>query len=44
MLPNELCKLTVFSVELYNSNSVLNFLEYKEDKFRYITETRILLK
>lgn len=44
MLPNKLCKLTVLSVELYNSNSVLNFLEYKKDNFRYITEIRVLVK
>lgn len=44
MLPNKLCKLAVFSVELYNSNSVLNFLEYNKQNCKYITGSRMLLK
>lgn len=44
MLPNKLCKLTVLSIELYNSNSVLNFLEHKKQNCKYVIEIRILLK
>lgn len=44
VLPNKLCKLTVFSIELYNSNSVLNLLEDKKHNVKYIIEMGILLK
>lgn len=44
MLPNKLCKLAVLSVELYNSNSVLNFLEYNKQNYKHIIEISMLLK